>query len=97
MSAPDYDDWASGVGTDVTLTAPNGRTMPLLLNACSTRIASGEFESYSLTFSAGPDAPRDQAVYNLTLDPFDATDVFLVPIALGDGVTLEAVFNQRRA
>lgn len=98
MSAPAYADWAASVGRPVTLTAPDGRTVALELTGCTSRVEFGEFESFTLTFTGGLDAPTEQSTYTLTLDGHEALDVFLVPVgARDDAVEFEAVFNQRKA
>ncbi len=97
MSAPAYDDWAASVGSRVTLTAPDGRAVELVLTECSERVTFGDFESFTLTFTGGPDAPTEQATYDLTLDGHEPLAVFLVPVGARDsGIDFNAVFNQRK-
>ncbi len=77
MSTPSglrYADFAERVGTDFALHLPDGR-VPLVLTECT----AGGPESFSLTFKAGPQAPAEQSLYQLSADGMGPDLIFLVP------------------
>ena len=89
-----YDDFADRVGTNFALHLPDGEHAPLVLTEC----AAGGPGAFSLTFKAGPRAPMDQAIYQLSADGFGPEPVFLVPVAQRPGDSkfpfeYQAVFN----
>jgi hypothetical protein len=73
---PGYADFAERVGTDFVMELPDGGQAPLMLTECA---ASGP-GSFSLIFKAGPQAPIEQAIYQLSADGFGPAPVFLVPV-----------------
>lgn len=80
MSTPPrlgYADFAARVGTDFALHLPNGDRAALVLTECT---ANGP-GSFSLIFKAGPSAPVEQAIYQLSADDLGPEPVFLVPVA----------------
>lgn len=92
-------DFAALVGEAVTLRALHGtgagRDVPAKLATCSDAVRVGDLVSYSVTFVAGPGAPREQAVFLVAAAGLDAEPVFLVPRReVGDSLEYEAVFNQ---
>ena len=79
MSTPSgvgYADFAERVGTDFALHLPDGAQARLVLTECT---ASGPHH-FSLIFKAGPQAPIEQALYQLSADGFGPEVVFLVPV-----------------
>jgi hypothetical protein len=75
---PGYQTYADRVGTEFVLQLPDGDCAPLVLTECT----AGYPGSFSLIFKAGPQAPREQALYQLSADGFGPEVVFLVPVAL---------------
>ena len=93
-SGPGYTDFAERVGTDFALQLPDGDQVPLVLIECT----AGNSHSFSLIFKAGPRAPREQALYQLSADGFGPEVLFLVPIALRPNdsdfpLEYQAIFN----
>jgi hypothetical protein len=93
-SGPSYADFAERVGTDFVMQLPDGGQVPLVLTECT---ATGP-HFFSLTFKAGPQAPREQALYHLSADGYGPEPVFLVPVALRPDdsefpLEYQAVFN----
>lgn len=79
MSTPSglgYPDFAERLGTEFSLRLPNGDQAPLVLTECT---ASGP-GFFSLIFKAGPQAPIEQAIYELSADNFGPELIFLVPV-----------------
>ena len=92
-----HADFAALVGEPVTLCVADGpaRDVPARVTACSEPETHGDIVSYSVTVVAGPDAPRQQAVFFLAAVGHEPEPVFLVPRRdVGDGLEYEAVFNQ---
>lgn len=80
MSTPGgrgYVDFAARVGTDFVLQLPDGNDTPLVLTECTP---SGR-GSFSVIFKAGPQAPVEQAIYQLSAVGFNPEPIFLVPVA----------------
>lgn len=93
-AGPRHADFAERVGAAFTLHVDGGEDVPLVLTEC-TAAGPGAF---SLIFKAGPDAPREQGIYELSADRFGPTSIFLVPVASRPGdaeypLEYEAVFN----
>jgi len=93
-----YADFAARVGTDFALHLPDGDQVPLVLKECTT----GGPGVFSLIFKAGPRAPIDQAIYQLSADGFEPESVFLVPVAHRPNdsqfpVEYQAIFNSAPA
>ena len=56
------------------------------------------YETFSLFFEGPPEAPLEQATYELESDAFGVQAVFLVPVApAGERRRYEAVFNRPAA
>jgi hypothetical protein len=94
-----HADFAARVGAEVTLRALDGsaagQDVPATLTACSDAVHVGDLVSYTVTFVAGPGAPREQAVFEMAQPDLEAEPIFLVPRRLvGDRVEYDAVFNQ---
>ena len=74
----------------------DGFAAQLVLSDCSEPIRAGGFESFTLTFSGGPDGPPAQGTFLLSAETFAESAVFLVPVGHSrDGLEYQAVFNQR--
>jgi len=91
---PRHRDFADRVGTGFTLHLGGGEDVPLVLTEC-TVAGPGAF---SLLFKAGPRAPREQSIYDLSADGFGPEPIFLVPVAPRPDdaefpLEYEAVFN----
>ena len=69
--------FAERVGDEFAIERPAGGRAPLVLTEC-TPIGPG---SFSLIFKAGPDAPAEQATYDVSADGFGPEAIFLVPVA----------------
>jgi hypothetical protein len=94
-----HPEFAARVGAEVTLRALGGsaagQDVPATLAACSDAVRTGDVVSFSVSFVAGPGAPREQAVFELAAPDLDVQPIFLVPHrVVGDRVEYEAVFNQ---
>jgi hypothetical protein len=94
-----HADFAARIGEQVTLHAVDGPAtggdVLATLAACSDAVRSGDLVSYSVTFMAGPGAPREQALFLVAASGRDPEPVFLVPLReVGDRLEYEAVFNQ---
>ena len=94
-----HADFAAQVGEEVTLRAVDGvatdRDVRATLTACSEAVRSDDFVSYTVSFLAGPEAPREQAVFLVQIPGREPQPVFLVPVReLEDRLEYEAVFNQ---
>lgn len=97
MSTPSrlgYADFTDRVGTDFALHLPDGERASMVLIECT---ASGP-GSFSLVFKAGPGAPMEQAIYQLSTDGLGPEPVFLVPVAHRPNdsqfpVEYQAIFN----
>lgn len=93
-----HADFAAQVGDQVTLRAVHGtETLAVRANltACSDAVRADGFSSYTVSFLADPDAPREQAVFLVEGSGRDPAPVFLVPVReLGDRLEYVAVFNQ---
>jgi hypothetical protein len=94
-----HPEFAARVGDAVTLRAVDGphagREVPATLATCSDAVRRDDLVSYSVTFVAGPGAPREQTVFLVAASGIDAEPVFLVPRRdIGDRLEYEAVFNQ---
>jgi hypothetical protein len=79
MSTPSglgYAEFAGRVGAEFVLHLPDGNSAPLVLTECTD---SGR-DYFSLIFKAGPQAPAEQALYQLSADGFGPELVFLVPV-----------------
>jgi hypothetical protein len=93
-SGPGYTDYAERVGSDFALELPDGDQVPLVLTECSPAGPN----AFSLIFKAGPKAPREQALYQLSADGFGPELLFLVPIGLRPNdsdfpLEYQAIFN----
>jgi len=77
-SGPSYADFAERVGADFVLQLPDGGQAALVLTDCT----ASSPHSFSVSFKAGPQAPREQRLYQLTADGFGPEPVFLVPVGL---------------
>lgn len=87
-------DFADRVGERFSMPRPAGEQVELTLTECTDLGPEQDSASFSLTFTAGPDAPIEQASYLLSADGFPAAPIFLVPVRqLPDGVEYQAVFN----
>lgn len=97
MSTPSgfgYSHFAALVGTDFALHLPSGDRAPLVLTECT----AGGPGSFSLIFKAGPQAPIEQAIYQLSAADFGPEPIFLVPIARRSNdsqfpLEYQAIFN----
>jgi hypothetical protein len=79
MSTPSglgYADFAKRLGAEFALHLPDGARAPLVLTECE----EGRPGSFSLIFKAGPQAPAEQALYQLSADGFGPELIFLVPV-----------------
>src|SRR5947209_19954832 len=64
-----------------------------LVNAKSI-VANDQRRTFSLTFRAPIDAPREQRIYGLQNDELGSVDLFLVPVAFtSEGLDYEAIIN----
>ncbi len=77
MNKPGFADFASRVDTEFVMRLPDDLQVPLVLTECA-----GQPEAFSLSFKAGPQAPREQGLYQLSADGLGPEVVFLVPVAL---------------
>jgi hypothetical protein len=97
-TSPSYDDFASRIGETFTVVNPQseaGTGAQFLLTACSPRVASGGFVSFSVTFSDNSGAAAQQGTLTFSAPGFGPTDVFVVPVRQSDaGVDYEVIFNQ---
>lgn len=89
-----YAEFAERVGTDFALLLPGGDRAPLVLAGCT---ATGP-GSFSLIFKAGPGAPAEQGLYELSSDGFAPEAIFLVPVGRRPSDTqfpleYQAIFN----
>lgn len=94
-----HPEFAARVGEEVTLRAADGphagQEVPATLATCSDAVRRGDLVSYSVTFVAGPGAPREQTVFLVVASGMAAEPVFLVPRRdIGNHLEYEAVFNQ---
>jgi hypothetical protein len=97
-----HADYVALVGKQVTLrpvesveSVESVEGIPATVSTCSEPVVSGDFVTYSVTFVAGPEAPRTQGAFLIDTAVRGPDPVFLVPLRLrGDGVEYEAVFNQ---
>src|SRR6185437_36359 len=92
-SGPGYADFTGRVDTGFVMQLPDGGQVPLVLTECT-----GQPHSFSLSFKAGPQAPREQGTYQLSADGFGPEVVFLVPVALRPNdsdfpLEYQAIFN----
>jgi hypothetical protein len=79
MSTPSglgYADFAERVGAEFVLHLPDGDRAPLVLSECTADRPG----SFSLMFKAGPQAPAEQSLYELSADGFGPELIFLVPV-----------------
>jgi hypothetical protein len=93
-SGPGYANFAERVGSDFVMHLPDGGQVPLVLTDCT----AGSPHSFSLSFKAGPRAPREQQLYQLTAAGFGPELVFLVPVAFRPNdpefpLEYQAIFN----
>ena len=92
-----HADFAARVGEQVTLRTVDdpGRALIATVDACSAPVRSGDFASYSVILMAGPEAPREQALFQIEAAGRDPEPIFLVPLRLVAGhLEFQAVFNQ---
>jgi hypothetical protein len=64
------------VGTEFALRLGNGEPVTSVLTECT---ASGP-HAFSLIFKAGPGAPAEQALYEVSAEGFGPEPIFLVPV-----------------
>jgi hypothetical protein len=92
-----HADFAARVGEQVTLRTADdpGHDVSATLDACSAPVRRGDFISYSVIFVAGPEAPREQALFLIEAAGREPEPIFLVPLrAVADHLEFQAVFNQ---
>jgi hypothetical protein len=83
------------MAADDATAGANDATAELVLTECARSSISGMSRSFNLLFRAGLDAPREQGLYLLNREDFEAAPIFLVPVrALADGLEFHAVFNR---
>jgi hypothetical protein len=92
-SGPGYADFVDRVDTGFVMQLSDGHQVPLVLTECA-----GKPAAFSLSFKAGPQAPREQGLYQLSADGFGPEVVFLVPVTLRSHDTdfpleYQAIFN----
>jgi hypothetical protein len=93
-----FSDFSARIGQTFAMRFPTGPdtegSCEVELTECVRSTVPGASRSYSLTFQAGPDAPREQGLYLLSREDFEPAPIFLVPVrALADGLEFHAVFN----
>jgi hypothetical protein len=76
-SGPCYADFADRVDTEFVMQLPSGGQASLVLTECA-----GQPHAFSLSFKAGPQAPREQGLYQLSAAGFGPELLFLVPVGL---------------
>lgn len=92
-SGPSYADFADRLDTDFTMQLSDDHQVRLVLTECA-----GVPHAFSLSFKAGPQAPREQGLYRLSADGFGPEVVFLVPVTLRSHdpdfpLEYQAIFN----
>jgi len=92
-SGPGYAHFIDRVDTSFTMQLSDGGQVPLVLTECV-----GVPDAFSLSFKAGPQAPREQGLYQLSADGFGPEVVFLVPVTLRSHdsdfpLEYQAIFN----
>lgn len=101
MSTPSgvgYADFAERVGDDFVLHLPDGDRAPLVLTECTADRPG----SFALLFKAGPPAPAEQSLYELSADGFGPELIFLVPVRQRPNdsdfpLEYQAIFNSTSA
>lgn len=89
-----FEDFHRLLGAEFSAQTPGG-PVPLRLTECVLTGPNGDTDSFSLTFTSGPDMPIGQDSYQLSAPGFGPELVFLVPISrTAAGAQYQAVFHR---
>src|SRR5690606_16537259 len=95
MTAPTYEALKAQVGSTFHVEVAPAGTALLTLTRCTERQRSGDYLSYTVTFTGSADQPLAQGTFRFVGDGMDAIDIFIVPITATTGtIEYEAVFNE---
>ena len=88
------DAFASAIGSDFKLTAPNGRSVEAPLVEVSPLKKRQYQQSFSIVFLLPETYSAEQCLFDVEHPSFGVMQLLLVPIGMHNGrLRLEAVFN----
>lgn len=93
---PDHSDFAALVGEALdaaSIEHPDVSTA-LTVTSCSPVVQSGDYSTFTVAFTGGPEARLPQGTYVMSGGSLESAPVFIVPVATSaESTEYEAVFT----